>query len=79
MPQVEAEADVGDDHIVFDIGHQAVDKADVLDILPGDDLHVQVVAQAVGVLFHEKAVSRRDFSLRVEFQHPDDLVLGVKG
>ena len=60
MPEVEAEADIGDDHIVFDIGHQAVDKADMLDVLPGDDLDVQVVAQAVGILFQEKAVRRRD-------------------
>ena len=79
MPQVEAEADIGDDHIVFDIGHQAVDEADMLDVLPGDDFDVQVVAQAVGVFFQEKAIRRRDPVPREEFQHPDDLVLGVEG
>ena len=56
MPQVEAEADIGDDHIVFDIGHQAVDKPDMLNVLPGDDFDVEVVSQAVGELFQEKPV-----------------------
>ena len=47
---------------MFDIGHQAVDEADVLDVLPGDDFDVQVVAQAVGVLLQEEAAAAEIWS-----------------
>ena len=79
MPQVEGQADIGDDDVVFDIGHQAVDEADVLDVLPGDDLDVQVVAQAVGVLLEEKLVLGGNLVAGEDFQHADDPVFGIKG
>src|SRR5208337_4639575 len=79
MLQVEGEADVGDDDVVFDIRHQAVDEADVLDILPGDDLDVQIVAQPVGVLLKEKLVFPGDPVPGKELQQTDDSILGVKG
>jgi hypothetical protein len=51
----------------------------MLDVLPGDDFDVQIVAQPIGVLFQEKVVRRRDPVPRVHLQHPDDLVFGVEG
>ncbi len=64
---------------MFDVRHQAVDETDVLDVLPGDDLVVEVVAQAIGVFFQEEAPALGDLLLGEDLQHADGLLLGVEG
>ncbi len=50
------EVHVGHNHVVLDVDHQGVDELQTVDVLPGNEPVVQVVADAVGVLGEKEPV-----------------------